>query len=171
MRKKIRQDEKRDTIEDKRMIKRVLEQKDCLINRFINAQDQTYRCRYGFEIRLLTSSGNPHIGISLDHLDRQTIIDLTKSGELTNELLLLYELAHLPFAEGYRMHLVDADFDTYIVDRVRIDLDKAFNVLNKDQWVERSLLAFLKANALENMYWETEPFYAKLAESKKKELA
>ena len=152
----------RDNEEAKKKIRQIDDEKGRLIARFVNSKGQKFSCRYGFEIRLNLDGDRPAIGISLDHLEKQKIIGLTKSGELTNELLFLYELAHLPFSLAYRMHLLDKGIDVYIVDRVLIEFGKAFNIYDKDEWAKHDSQAFWKANDLDQMYWETEPFYSKL---------
>lgn len=64
------------------------------------------------------------------------------------------------------MHLLDKGIDVYIVDRVLIEFDKAFNVYDINKWAEHDSQAFWKANDLDQMYWETEPFYNQLRKKK-----
>ena len=165
MAKRIRRNKEGDIEDATRIINAAERGREQLIKRFIGSRGWAYQCSHGFDIRLEFYDGRPQLGISLDQLDKKTIIKLVKASQLSNELLFLFELAHLPFARAYRMHLVDVDLDVYIVDRISIDLSEAFNVFDKKKWNARKFKALLKANELINMYLETEPFYAQLLES------
>ena len=169
MKKKIKQGKDIDAKVAMEGIKAIEVAKELLIKRFVDAKDQKYSCRYGFEIKLRSSGGRPPIEISLDHLDRQNIADLMRSGDLADEPLFLYELAHLPFVKPYRVHIASEGLDTYIVDRLYIELDEYFNVFDRGQWAGYNLRSFFKANELEQMYCETEPYYTQLRESSKTE--
>lgn len=128
-----------------------------------------YMCRQGLSIRIAKVDDYYYLDMSLDHLSKERITDLFYRGEIIDEMLLLYELGHLPFADTYVMKMTDA-FNTHIVDRVRIHLDKAFNVFDRAEWAKHDEQVFEKARSFANLN-ECESFYAQLKEAKHKKEA
>jgi hypothetical protein len=74
---------------------------------------------------------------------------------LTDELLLLYELGHLPFSQAYLMPLHNPNI--FIIDRVSIYIDGAFNVFDKKCWTKKKGLVQKKALEWREMA-DIEPF-------------
>ena len=93
-----------------------------------------YKCLTGFTFDFHSHQNNCYIEISLSHLTKEEIIKLLKKGKLHDELLTLYELAHLPFAEYGLMNINGLDFD--IIDYVRLRLDMAINPNDHRQYGE-----------------------------------
>lgn len=100
-------------------------------NRNFTAQ---YKCRMGLTFRFYSHQNNCYIETSLAHLTKDEIVNLLEKGKLHDELLTLYELAHLPFAEYGLMNIEGLDFD--IIDYVKIRLDIAFNPKDHSQYGE-----------------------------------
>jgi len=93
-----------------------------------------YKCCAGFTFDFHSHQNNFYIAISLSHLTKEEIIKLLKNGKLHDELLTLFELAHLPFAEYGLMNIDGLNFD--IIDYVRIRLDLAINPKDHHQYGE-----------------------------------
>jgi hypothetical protein len=91
-----------------------------------------YKCCTGLTFGFHSHQNNCYIEISLAHLTKEEIIELIKKGQLQDELLTLYELAHLPFAEYGLMNIDGLDFD--IIDYVKIRLDIAINPKDHSQY-------------------------------------
>jgi hypothetical protein len=100
-------------------------------NRNFTAQ---YKCLSGFTFDFHSHQNNCYIEISLSHLTKEEIIKLLKKGKLNDELLTLFELAHLPFADYSTMNINGLDFD--IIDYVKIRLDLAINPKDYHQYAE-----------------------------------
>ena len=109
-------------------------------NRNFTAQ---YKCRMGLTFRFYSHQNNCYIEISLAHLTKDEIVNLLEKGKLHDELLTLYELAHLPFAEYGLMNIEDLDFD--IIDYVKIRLDIAINPKDHSQYGENWELMLSRA--------------------------
>lgn len=93
-----------------------------------------YQCRTGLTFGFHSHQNKCYIEISLAHLTKEEIVNFLEKGKLHDELLTLYELAHLPFAEYGLMNIDGLDFD--IIDYVKIRLDLAFNPKDHSQYVE-----------------------------------
>jgi hypothetical protein len=93
-----------------------------------------YTCRTGLTFGFHSHQNKCYIEISLAHLTKEEIVKLLKKGKLHDELLTLYELAHLPFAEYGLMNIDGLDFD--IIDYVKIRLDIAINPKDHRQYGE-----------------------------------
>jgi hypothetical protein len=93
-----------------------------------------YKCLQGLTFGFHSHQNKCSIEISLVHLSKDEIITLLKKGKLHDELLTLYELAHLPFAEYGLMNIDGLDFD--IIDYVKIRLDLAINPKDHRQYLE-----------------------------------
>ncbi len=93
-----------------------------------------YKCRTGLTFGFHSYQNKCYIEISLAHLTKDKIIKLLKEGKLHDELLTLYELAHLPFAEYGSMNIDGLDFD--IIDYVKIRLDLAINPKDSHRYLE-----------------------------------
>ncbi len=93
-----------------------------------------YKCSMGLTFGFHSVQNKCYIEICLAHLTKEEIIKLLKKGQLHDELLTLYELAHLPFAEYGLMNIDGLDFD--IIDYVKIRLDIAINPKDLHQYVE-----------------------------------
>ena len=139
------------------------EMKRLFINDF---SGQQFICQFGLKIDLVVEDGHHLIRISLNHISKKEIVNLVNAGKLVDELLFLYTLGHLPFAKEYLLNLGDQE-DTDIVDSVTIDLDKSFNVFDEKQWAEHGDAVVKRAYSLYSVY-ESEAFYARLRESRKK---
>jgi hypothetical protein len=98
-------------------------------NRNFTAQ---YKCLSGFTFGFRFDQKKCYFEISLAHLTKDEIIELLKKGKLHHELLTLFELAHLPFAEYCTMNIDGLDFD--IIDYVKIRLDLALNPKDDKQY-------------------------------------
>ncbi len=145
-------------------IERTMEQ---LQTRFVEGQDQDYSCRYGFKIRLTMRGEHPGINISLDHLDKPTILRLIDSGELADELLLIYELSHLPFAEATTLRLESPKIRVF--DSVFIKFSELFNVLDRGQWDKHYDAAFKTAQSFSLESDAMSLFYRRLKGSSRRE--
>lgn len=147
--------------------RRFLRADDEMKRLFINdPSGQQFTCRFGLKIDFIVEDGHHLIRVSLDHLSKKEIVNLVNAGKLVDELLLLYTLGHLPFANEYLMNLGDQE-DTDFVDSVTIDLDKCFNVFDEKQWAEHGDAVVKRAYSLYSTY-ESEAFYARLKESRRK---
>jgi hypothetical protein len=93
-----------------------------------------YNCCMGLTFGFQSNQNKCYIEISLAHLTKEEIVILLKKGKLHDELLTLYELAHLPFAEYGLMNIVGLDFD--VIDYVKIRLDIAMNPKDHRQYGE-----------------------------------
>ncbi len=93
-----------------------------------------YKCRTGLTFGFHFHQNNCYIEISLAHLTKEEIVNLLQKGKLNDELLTLYELAHLPYAEYGLMNIDGLDFD--IIDYVKIRLDMAINPKDHSQYGE-----------------------------------
>jgi len=102
-----------------------------------------YKCLQGLTFGFHSHQNKCYIEISLVHLSKDEIITLLKKGKLHDELLTLYELAHLPFAENSLMNIDGLDFD--IVDYVKIRLDLAINPKGHHQYLENWELMLSRA--------------------------
>jgi hypothetical protein len=120
---------------------------------------ERFDCRQGLTLVMGGKGDHPYLAVSLDHLTKIQIQDLLKAGKLTDELLFLYELAHLPFADAYQMHLHDPN--VYIIDRVAISLAGFFNVYDKKKWRGKKPMLQEKAKAWRALA-DCEQFYAEL---------
>jgi hypothetical protein len=100
-------------------------------------------CKVGMNVRFNIDESNCHLFIDLDNLEKDKIINLIAEGKLREEITILYNLAHLPYAECHSLNVglpgIDLitngklHFDNFdIIDRVSIDLNKAFHPLSKD---------------------------------------
>jgi hypothetical protein len=98
-------------------------------NRNFTAQ---YKCLSGLTFGFHFHQNKCYIEISLAHLTKEKIIELLKKGKLNHELLTLFELAHLPFAEYCTMNIDGLGFD--IIDYVKIRLDLALNPKDDKQY-------------------------------------
>ena len=98
-------------------------------NRNFTAQ---YKCCIGLTFGFHFHHNKCHIEISLTHLTKEEIVKLLKKGKLHDELLTLFELAHLPFAEYCTMNIDGLSFD--IIDYVKIRLDLALNPKDNKQY-------------------------------------
>jgi hypothetical protein len=93
-----------------------------------------YKCLQGLTFGFHSHQNKCYIEISLVHLSKDEIITLLETGKLHDELLTLYELAHLPFAEYGLMNIDGLDFD--IIDYVKIRLDLAIDPKDHRQYLE-----------------------------------
>jgi hypothetical protein len=98
-------------------------------NRNFTAQ---YKCLTGLTFGFHFQHNKCYIEISLAHLTKEKIVRLLNKGELNNELLTLFELAHLPFTEYCTMNIDGLSFD--IIDYVKIRLDLALNPKDDKQY-------------------------------------
>jgi hypothetical protein len=98
-------------------------------NRNFTAQ---YKCLTGLTFSFHFHQNKCYIEISLAHLTKEKIVKLLKKGKLNDELLTLFELAHLPFAEYSLMNIDGLGFD--IIDYVKIRLDLALNPKDYKQY-------------------------------------
>ncbi len=98
-------------------------------NRNFTAQ---YKCLTGLTFGFHSHQNKCYIEISLAHLTKDDIIDFLKKGKLNDELLTLFELAHLPFAQYSLMNIDGLGFD--IIDYVKIRLDLALNPKDYKQY-------------------------------------
>ncbi len=119
-----------------------------------------YKCRHGFTFDFHSNTNECSIEISLAHLTKPEIIDLLSKGKLNDELLVLYELAHLPFAEHTLMRVGGLECD--IVDYVKIRLDKAFSPLDKNQYLKHWRPMYLKSQSWADISFSTEEYAEKL---------
>ncbi|NOR13411.1 MAG: hypothetical protein GQ545_09175, partial [Candidatus Aminicenantes bacterium] len=98
-------------------------------NRNFTAQ---YKCLTGLTFGFHSHQNKCYIEISLAHLTKEKIVKLLKKGKLNDELLTLFELAHLPFAEYCLMNIDGLGFD--IIDYVKLRLDLALNPKDYKQY-------------------------------------
>jgi hypothetical protein len=87
--------------------------------------DAQYKCCTGLTFGFQFHQNKCYIEISLAHLTKEKIVKLLREGNLHHELLTLFELAHLPFAEYCLMNIDGLGFD--IIDYVKIRLDLVIN--------------------------------------------
>ena len=161
------QDDKKDLDIPSKVLARTLRADNEMARLFLEEPiGRQYKCCQGLAIWLTKHDGHNYLDISLGHLSKERITELFYNGELIDEMLLLYELGHLPFADAYIMKLSDSP-STHIVDRVRLHFDKAFNVFDRDEWTKHDEQVIEKATSLSSIY-EYEPFYARLREAKHK---
>lgn len=119
-----------------------------------------YKCRQGFTFDFYSDTDECSVEISLAHLTKSEIIGLLSKGKLIDELLVLYELAHLPFAE-YSLMRIDG-LECEIVDYVKIRLDSAFSPLDQSQYLKNWRPMFLKSQSWEDISLSTEEYAAML---------
>lgn len=129
---------------------------------------ERFECRQGLTLAIGGKGDRPYLAFSLDHLTKIQIQDLLKAGKLTDELLFLYEIAHLPFADAYQMPLHDPK--VFIIDRVAVYFDGFFNVFDKKKWRGKKPMLLEKAKAWRDLA-DSEAFYLKLDEAKNKDNA
>jgi len=86
--------------------------------------------KYGLSVSFYFEGGEWKIALGLNNLGKRRVIELIKNGELKEEILTLYKLAHLPFAEYLTMNLDEVgNYD--IIDTVIIHLSEVFDPLKK----------------------------------------
>ena len=103
---------------------------------FENRMDTwTKSCKVGLNVIFHVDKSGCSIHVNLDHLGKEEVVKLIGEGKLYEEIMILYELAHLPYAVSYVMGPLGSD-DSYfhIIDRVAILLDQAFHPLHEEQY-------------------------------------
>lgn len=68
-----------------------------------------------------------YISFNLDHLEKEKIEKLISEGKLRNEVLFLYDLAHLPYAEVWLMGVnIDEHTKFKIIDCVLLSIEGTY---------------------------------------------
>lgn len=96
---------------------------------------------FGLSIGFHISSSECCLHLNLDHLDKQKILRLISDGKLYDEIMILYQLAHLPYADFNSMNVDPYGFK--IIDRVQIHLHIAFNPLHEHKYIEHEEKIFV----------------------------
>lgn len=83
-----------------------------------------------------------YICFNLDHLGKEGVNKLIREGKLYNEILFLYDLAHLPYAEAYPIGVyIDEHTIFEIIDRVHLSIEGTYEdpYLGGDPQIEQGI--------------------------------
>ena len=94
---------------------------------------------YGLHIRPVIGESECSIGIDLDHINDDKIVELINNGKLSNEIMTLYILAHLPFVQVCTKTIRIDDEYFNMVDRVIIYLNNTFHPLDRTKYNEHTV--------------------------------
>lgn len=110
----------------------IIDQVSRFFKKLIGAKSGT--CRLGLNVGFYTGEGTPYISFNLDHLGKEKVIDLLEEGKLYEEVMLLYRIAHLPYALWcYSMDISIGKNSFCIIDRASILLGEAFHPLDEEK--------------------------------------
>lgn len=91
-------------------------------------------CDIGLDVRFSFEKSGCGLYFSLDNLGKDKVMRLIGEGKLYEEIMLLYELAHLPYARFHTMNMIVGNQYFDIIDRVIIFLGEAFHPLQEEKY-------------------------------------